>query len=165
MYVLLETRKVKMNFFVGNKWNLFPRENISDDWAGLRTLDLSLNHLGTIPPAVKYLSALTELNLGENEISELNGDFMLSGSSLTILGLRGNRIKNILPQSFNSTPKLETLDLGDNQVETLHQATFVPLGRLRGLSLAGNLLTDINGLLTSHPALTHLNVSNNQLKG
>ena len=131
---------------------------------GLLRLLLNHNHLETVPTALQHLSELTELDLSENEVSELNSDFMLPGSKLTILTLEGNRIERILSDTFNSTRHLQDLNLARNQLSALHQAAFSPLSQLVNLTLAENKLTDINGVLTSHPALLRLNLSHNELK-
>jgi Leucine-rich repeat (LRR) protein len=64
------------------------------DWLGrfdqLRTLDLSRNHLATVPPSIKGLSRLTRLGLADNRLIELPAE-LGALRQLNHLDVSGNR--------------------------------------------------------------------------
>ncbi len=135
--------------------------------SGLRVLRLSLNRLSALPAALKQLTGLEELDLSENELRRLNAsDLLGTGSPLLVLRLSGNGLEDVsLPgRGLLPPPRLQLLDLSANRLSWLGPDSFAGLPGLTELSLAGNLLEDINGVLPSHPALLSLNISGNRLK-
>jgi Leucine-rich repeat (LRR) protein len=139
---------------------------------GIRVLRLSLNRLATLPEALHHLTQLEELDLSGNQLQQLNGSqFLLggdgSGSQLRVLRLAGNNLEDVSwpprggPQP---PPRLELLDLSDNRLAWLGPDSLAGLPSLSELTLSGNLLEDINGVLPSHPGLIRLDVADNRLK-
>ena len=135
---------------------------------GLRVLRLGSNQLSAVPLGLKHLTGLVELDLSNNQLREANNsDLLAAGSRLRILLLSGNVLEDVTlppPRSLSTPPLLEVLDLSNNRLSRLGPDSFAGLPSLAQLSLAGNLLEDINGVLPSHPALTSLNISHNRLK-
>jgi Leucine-rich repeat (LRR) protein len=135
--------------------------------SGLRVLRLSRNRLSALPTALEQLTGLEELDLSENELRRLNAsDLLGAGSPLLVLRLSGNGLEDVsLPgRGLQPPPRLQRLDLSANSLSWLGPDSFAGLPGLTELSLAGNLLEDINGVLPSHPALLSLNISGNRLK-
>lgn len=56
-----------------------------------RHVDLSGNHLVSLPPDIQYLVSVSELNLDSNELMELPEE-MSKLQSLTVLSLKDNSI-------------------------------------------------------------------------
>ena len=85
----------------------------ADDFSGLTVLtklNLSNNHLTTIPSQLFNLSNLTYLNLGNNELSGEIPDEMSNLTNLTELYLNDNAsLTGALPQNLTELTKLEKL--------------------------------------------------------
>ena len=105
-------------------------------FSGLVEMDLSSNRLRTIPFAstipsssplrhpATHLTALTQLNLADNEIGELTASCLSRCPSLTVLSLRANALTGVHRDAFNATPGLARLDLADNRIVGLDQETY-----------------------------------------
>jgi len=142
------------------------------------TVEVLLKQAGTqnCQEANQKLSALTELYLKNNQISDLQP---LSGlTNLTYLDLNGNQISNLQPlsgftnlilldlsqnqisdlQPLSSLTKLAALDLSFNQISNLQ-----PLSSLTKLELLGLGSNQISNLqpLSGFTKLTELDLTNN----
>jgi len=82
----LKQLKVNNNFL-----SSVPRPILSSKLTKLEKLDLSSNHLATIPPEISNLLALSELNLDQNVIVSLPEEIGTL-KKLKVLSLKGNRI-------------------------------------------------------------------------
>ena len=110
----------------------------------LRTVILKHNLLVNIPKSVfSLLVHLEILDLSYNKILVLVDQFAKC-FNLKQLYLNHNRIKCILPVSFNTLPNLTDLILNDNQIEKLGEHIFVNLLNLRHLRLNDNVIKEIN---------------------
>ena len=123
---------------------------------------LNLTDLGLIavPDSVGQLTALTTLDLGNNQLTTLP-DSLGQLTALTDLSLRGNQLTT-LPDSVGQLTALTDLDLSSYQLTTLPDS-LGQLIALTDLSLRGNQLTTLPDSLGQLTALTDLDLSSNQL--
>lgn len=122
-------------------------------YGDLRNVDLSSNHLFTIPNgSFEAQKQLVELHLKHNKISALTERTFQGLKSLTVLNLRDNYLETLKGGLFSSLSKLEELDLGQNSISKIEPEAFQKLGALRVLYLDDNQLCDIPS-----PALAPLN--------
>ncbi|XP_046414218.1 leucine-rich repeats and immunoglobulin-like domains protein 1 isoform X1 [Neodiprion fabricii] len=122
-------------------------------YGDLRNVDLSNNHLVTIPNnSFEAQKQLVELHLKHNKISALTERTFQGLKSLTVLNLRDNYLEILKNGLFTSLTKLEELDLGQNRISRVDPEAFQRLGSLRVLYLDDNQLRGIPS-----PALSPLN--------
>ncbi|MBL7787056.1 MAG: leucine-rich repeat domain-containing protein [Chitinophagales bacterium] len=106
--------------------------------------------------ALSGLSALTSLNLNDNQLTNISE---LSGlGALTSLYLSGNQLTDI--SDLSGLAALASLDLSDNQLTDVSDLSG--LAALTSLDLCDNQLTDISAL-SGLSALTSLYLRDNQL--
>ena len=138
-----------------------------EDWLGVtmengRVVELYLEGFdltGAVPAEIGRLSALRELNLGDNELTSLPAEIGRL-TSLRDLFLIGNQLTSV-PADIGQLTSLTRLWLSHNQLTSL-PAEIGQLTSLKVLYLGGNQLTSLPaeiGLLTS---LEHLALYNNQ---
>ena len=103
-----------------------------------------------------YLSSLTELDLSEENLNELNG--LQYATNLTSLKLNRNNLKNCnyLIQLSN----LKSLELNENKLEDINFISY--LKNLETLSLESNNISQIPDL-TNLKKLNLINISNNKI--
>nr|WP_180205439.1 NEL-type E3 ubiquitin ligase domain-containing protein [Pseudomonas sp. SbOxS1]NYU05538.1 hypothetical protein [Pseudomonas sp. SbOxS1] len=104
----------------------------------LRSLTLNQNGLGNLPEAVTQCQELTRLNASYNDI----------------------RASEPLQRQLRSLPRLQWLDLGENH---LGEFDLNGLDQLQSLDLRGNGLREWPTGVLQAPALTTLDLSNNQI--
>ncbi|KAL7306671.1 hypothetical protein TKK_0001346 [Trichogramma kaykai] len=120
--------------------------------------DLKLNE---IPQNLQ--SSIEILNVGENRIRELNNDTLARYTSLRYLYLADNFVQQVADQAFAPTYYLEALDLSKNGLLELPRSLF-QLPFLRNLYLNDNQLTDATFNVTGvRSALSWLFLSGNKL--
>jgi leucine-rich repeat protein SHOC2 len=122
------------------------------------SLDLSRNHLTTLPESIGDLSNLTSLNLSCNQLTSLP-ETIGNLCSLTSLNLRANQITS-LPESIGNLSNLISLDLGCNQLSTLPES-IGNLINLSELDLGHNLLVSLPDNIRKLINLKYLDVQNN----
>jgi internalin A len=127
------------------------------EWAR-HTVKVLLNKAGTddAQAAEQILSSMTELDLGNNRITDIS--FLASLTNLTTLSLHNNQITDI--SFLGSLTNLTTLDLHNNQITDI--SFLGSLTNLTRLHLNNNRITDIS-FLGSLTNLTTLNLSYNQI--
>lgn len=127
----------------------------------LEYLYLQTNQIQEID-VVSYMLDLIELDLGDNQITDLSPLVWLQGKNLTTLRLGDNNISEISALRFITS--LEILELQNNritEIEPLHQLTS-----LKELNLSDNQISDITPIVSDISfieTLEVLNLSNNQL--
>ena len=131
---------------------------------GLRDLSINANKLSEVSRAIRVLSQLNTLDLGENNIAHLKNESFKGLSNLYGLRLASNGLKELHGVVFDSVPTLHVLNLADNGIEKMSATIFKKLTKLRVLRLDGNRLEDLNGLLTTQNELRWLNISANNLQ-
>lgn len=104
----------------------------------LRNLSLNQNLMGVLPEAVTQLQELTHLDISFNDI----------------------RSSEPLQRQLRSLPLLQVLDLGENR---LWDFDATGLDQLQRLDLRGNSLRDWPTGVLEAPALTTLDLANNQI--
>jgi Leucine-rich repeat (LRR) protein len=141
--------------------NIDPQafRNCSD----LKELDLSSNALPNVPEALKELSFLKTLDLGENQISEFHNGSFKNLQQLNGLRLIGNSIGNLTRGMFWDLTNLQVLNLAKNKVQQIERGTFEHNTQLEAIRLDANFLTDINGVFNTLSSLLWLNLSDNHL--
>lgn len=136
----------------------------------LAILDISYNHLtGQIPQCLGNLSsALTVVNLRENQFSGSMLWNFTEECSLTTLNLYRNQFKGEIPASLGNCRGLKVLDLGDNQINDTFPFWLGKLPNLQVLILQSNRLHgSIGQPLTPNdfPKLHILDLSSNYFTG
>lgn len=140
-------------------------ERVTCNLSGTRVtgLDLEDNQLlGTLPPSLSDLSALTSLRLNNNQLS---GNLPpLSGlTQLATLNLSNNQFSGAIP-SLAGLANLQTLFLNNNQL-TGSIPSLSGLVQLTSLNLSSNELTGSIPFLSGSPLLRDVLLSNNQFSG
>ncbi|MFH4974122.1 hypothetical protein AB6A40_000831 [Gnathostoma spinigerum] len=120
----------------------------------LEMLDLTANLLIRIPTgAFADLPNLRQLYLGENRITTLEvGSF--SNSSIIMLVLSSNRLRELNEGVFEGMNNLQQLSLKDNEIKSIDQNVFFSNPNLAMIDLSHNELID----LPSSLLITQLNV-------
>lgn len=129
----------------------------------LKELDLSSNALEEVPEALKELSFLKTLDLGENKISGFRNGSFKGLTQLTGLRLIDNDIGNLTKGMFWDLKSLQVLNLAKNKVQQIERGTFDFNNQLEAIRLDANFLVDINGVFASLQSLLWLNLSENHL--
>ncbi|KAM9826891.1 uncharacterized protein ACB057_013822 [Neosynchiropus ocellatus] len=131
----------------------------------LRILTLSQNKIPSVPPAVRNLPYLSQLDLSHNTISSLHCHDFANLTKLRILSLYNNSISNLPSCAFSGLDSLQVLKLQSNKIPILNGAFKKTFPRLRQLLLNANKLTRIipnefEGLMS----LQNLSLHDNQIK-
>ena len=132
--------------------------------SSLQDLALNNNQLREVPKAIRPLTLLRTLDIGENNITNIRNNDFDGLPNLYGLRLAGNGIRTLNEEVFSSIPTLQVLNLAHNRLDKVDQSVFNPLKGLRMLRLDNNQLEDINGLLQAQADLQWLNVSTNRLQ-
>ncbi|XP_071099590.1 leucine-rich repeat-containing G-protein coupled receptor 5-like [Haliotis cracherodii] len=111
--------------------NLCPRLRI------LKSLDVHSNRVSEIPN-LSNCSHLLSLNLGNNEITSLQGKPFRGLRQLTDLVLVHNYVTYIPADAFTGLHRLLYLDLAFNRITEIHMEAFVPLNSLEDLNVGEN---------------------------
>ncbi|KAL3281424.1 hypothetical protein HHI36_004632 [Cryptolaemus montrouzieri] len=107
--------------------------------------------------------SLKNLNLQDNEISEVPIDSLRSLSSLTLLDLSHNRIPRVPSNAFKNLTKLASLKLADNNVTLEDDALSGLEGCLKNLNLKGTKQKEIPKAIIGMRTLAFLDLSQNSL--
>ena len=132
--------------------------------SSLQDLALNNNDLPEVPKAIRPLTLLRTLDIGENKINSIRSKDFEGLHNLYGLRLAQNGIQSLQDDVFRTVSTLQVLNLAHNQLVKLNQSVFNPLKELRMLRLDNNQLEDINGLLQAQSELQWLNVSANNLQ-
>jgi internalin A len=131
--------------------------------AGKEGTYLELNGLGLtqVPPEIGQLSALTQLNLYNNQLTSLPPEIGQL-SALTELYLRDNQLTS-LSRKIGQLSALKQLDLASNQLTSL-PPEIGRLSALKQLDLADNLLKSLPPEIGQLSVLMSLFLDDNPLK-
>lgn len=134
---------------------------------GLRSLDISFNHLVSVPAfAFAALKSLQVLNVSLNGISKLEDKALFGMYSLEVLDLSGNLLTTLPPELFQENKRLTKLYIRNNSVSVLAPGLFTGLSLLLELELSDNQLTNtwVNSeTFTDLLRLASLDMSNNKI--
>uniref|UniRef100_A0A0K2TAB3 Tolllike receptor 6 [Tribolium castaneum] n=1 Tax=Lepeophtheirus salmonis TaxID=72036 RepID=A0A0K2TAB3_LEPSM len=155
-----------------NKFKDFPISTNNEQGAFLKDASLTLedltlsgNYLKKIPEFVKPLLNLRTLDLGENEIANLDSTDLNSLSNLYGLRLASNTLNHIAADVFINCTSIHVLNLAHNALNEIEKGAFDGLkSSLKALRLDNNNLKDMNGLLSGLEQLQWLNISSNDLQ-
>lgn len=131
--------------------------------SALKELDLSSNALKEVPDALRELSFLKTLDLGENQISHFTNGSFKNLEQLTGLRLIDNNIGNLTRGMLWDLPSLQVLNLAKNKIQSIERETFERNTQIEAIRLDENFLTDINGVFATLASLLWLNLSGNHL--
>ncbi|CAI4226387.1 unnamed protein product [Auanema sp. JU1783] len=154
----------------GNKLNKLDPNSLHGVKKTITELLLAYNQLKEIPTALlNGMEKLQHLDLSKNKIESIEklafGTFDGTGTSLIILNLAGNNIRNISdPGVFLYMSTLAYLDLSYNSIEHLGPKAFEKLPGLEKLFLQNNKLKNfpLSALYNMHK-LRHLVLDNNKI--
>jgi len=125
-----------------------------------KKLDLCEQQLTMLPPTVVELTNLEELYLDSNQLAELPAE-IAQLVNLRVLSLTDNRLK-ALPSSIVELKNLEWLYLGKNQLAKL-PTEITQLLNLKVISLNNNQIKALPLAITNLPNLKVLSLHNNPL--
>ncbi|XP_032768703.1 platelet glycoprotein Ib alpha chain [Rattus rattus] len=109
----------------------------------LETLDLSHNHLRSLPSLGRALPALTTLDVSFNKLGSLSPGALEGLGQLEELYLQNNDLKSLPPGLLMPTTKLSKLSLANNKLRELPPGLLDGLEVLDTLYLQGNWLSTI----------------------
>ncbi|XP_012225531.1 toll-like receptor Tollo [Linepithema humile] len=153
---------VRQLFLDSNKLRILHR-HVFTNFTNLQDLSLCTNSLTEVPYAVRLLSTLKTLDLGSNQVTQIDNESFAGLNELYGLRLVDNKLENVSREAFASLPSLQVLNLADNFIRHVEQSAFASNTVLQVIRLDGNQLTEIRSLFTNLEALAWLNVSNNKL--
>ncbi|MBT2686007.1 cell wall-binding repeat-containing protein [Bacillus sp. ISL-37] len=110
-------------------------ENVS----AMGSLAAQGNHISNLK-GLEYASRLTELNISDNEVTDLS--YLKNISSLETVIADGNELESVA--ALTNLNKLKWVTLGDNRIADL--TAFRNLSSLETLSLYNNKISNINSL-------------------
>ena len=131
----------------------------------LTSLNLSNNQLSSLSAEVfSDLTMLLSLNLSNNQLSSLSAEAFDGLTALATLELFGNRLRSLPPGMFDRLTSLRRLDLENNRLSSVPAEIFDQLTELRDLSLGRNQLSSLPaGLFANLTNLGNLWLFSNQL--
>lgn len=136
----------------------FPREifSLADS---LEILDLSGNHLSSLPDDLARLSRLKIIFCSQNQFTQLPA-VLGQCPSLSMVGFKSNQIEDVPAESLPS--QLRWLILTDNRVKSLPD-NIGDCAALQKLMLAGNQLSELPVSLANCQALELIRIAANRL--
>lgn len=137
----------------------FPREifSLSDT---LEILDLTGNHLSSLPDDLEQLTKLKVIFCSQNQFTQLP-TVLGRCDSLTMVGFKSNQITDVPAESL--PPQLRWLILTDNCIQALPE-NIGYCSDLQKLMLAGNQLPCLPDSLANCHRLELIRIAANQLK-
>ncbi len=137
----------------------FPREifSLSDT---LEILDLTGNHLSSLPDDLEQLTKLKVIFCSQNQFKQLP-TVLGRCNSLSMVGFKSNQIADVPAESLPS--RLRWLILTDNRIQGLPE-NIGHCSQLQKLMLAGNRLSSLPASLALCHRLELIRISANRLK-
>ncbi|XP_071810378.1 uncharacterized protein [Asterias amurensis] len=152
---------------VANNRLLFISPNALSQLSMLQSLYLDDNDLTSLFGGVFFnQSNLFELSITNNRLTMLHPDYFMGLLSLKRLYLAGNQLTSVNSQMFQLVPDILTLDLSQNELQQvdLQDCAFINLTNLQDLSLAHNLIHDVETILGFCDYLQVLDLSYNLIQ-
>lgn len=137
----------------------FPRE-IFDLADSLEILNLSQNHLSSLPDDLHRLHRLRILFCSENEFRHVPSS-VGQCANLSMVGFKANQIETVDPAAF--PPLLRWLILTDNRIAEL-PASLGRCPQLQKLMLSGNRLSQLPEEMTACTQLEMIRIASNQFR-
>ncbi|XP_053699238.1 uncharacterized protein LOC128746215 [Sabethes cyaneus] len=133
------------------------------DLPNLKWLILRSNHVKLLHNVFDNLTNLMILELGANQITELEPGLFKNQRKLRHLNLWRNQLRNITKESFRGAETLQELDLSVNAIESLEPDVFSLLPDLSVLNLSFNRFVSLPEILLSdNRKLKEVKFINNQ---
>jgi Leucine-rich repeat (LRR) protein len=101
----------------------------------LSVLDLSFNHINSIPYDTFRFPRLERLLLDDNRIEHIDSKAIVEMPGLRYLSMEGNRIRQLPEEAFQNLHYLSKLNLAYNELWLLDFAAFDSVGTLSHLSI------------------------------
>lgn len=130
----------------------------------LEDLHLNGNQLKEIPAALKNIQSLKTLDLGTNQIYEIQPGSLSALSQLVGLRLTENNITKVSKGVFDQLNELQIINLSNNKIQKIEAGTFDGNLKVVAIRIDGNYLTEVGGLFSKLPNLVWLNISENFLE-
>ncbi|KAJ7393959.1 hypothetical protein OS493_003628 [Desmophyllum pertusum] len=142
--------------------NTYLASDVFKGLLSLRELILSRNYLSQISMEINNLE---KLDLSNNQLSILDEkSFRGSGSSLKYLDLRGNKLKTISKDTFQTFSSLRELHLANNELSELPTGIFQDLTDLIKLDLSQNEISELPQFIFKElKSLKTLYLNNNKI--
>lgn len=137
--------------------------NVFKNCSDLKELDLSSNQLQDVPEALRDLSVLRTLDLGENQIVKFRVGAFKNLIQLNGLRLIDNQIENVTKGMFEDLPRLSVLNMAKNRIQSIEHGSFNENKEIEAIRLDGNFVSDINGIFSGLSSLLWLNLAENHL--
>ncbi|MDV3348551.1 protein kinase [Leptolyngbyaceae cyanobacterium CCMR0082] len=137
----------------------FPLE-ILEQADSLEILDLSNNHLRTLPPEFSKLKKLRIAFFNNNQFEEFP-EILAACPNLSMVSFKGNKMKTISETALS--PNLRWLILTNNQLTSLPKS-IGKLSKLQKCMLAGNQLRSLPDELANCQSLELMRLAANQLQ-
>lgn len=131
----------------------------SQGMTSLKRLDLSKNNLTTTIINAPYL---IDLNMKNNEITEIVTNAFRGCPILENLNLSGNKIKTFQRNALEDLFELKYVNLSNNNIDKLNWMVFHKDDKLESLDLSFNLISAITQ--SKFPYLKYLNMGNNNIE-
>ena len=140
-------------------------EVTSDHLAAIDSLVLNDKRIAMLLPGdFAGMSGLVDLNLTNNDLTDLPGGIFAGLSTLRYLSLHENDLAALPGDAFADLSSLESLGLGSNDLTTLPDGIFTGLTSVRQLHLHGNRLNALpDGALAGLSNLVSLWMGGNEL--
>ena len=144
-----------------NRLAVLPFQSLSQ--LPLRELSAAKNELmGTlIPPHVRVLRSLQDLNVASNALEGLSEDDDLEFPNLRTLAIGFNRITRI--PDMSSWHELLNLSAAENGIRELPQG-LVGLKKIKSVDLTGNSISKLDKRIGLMESLTVLRIANNPIR-
>ncbi|RWS25665.1 leucine-rich repeat-containing protein 57-like isoform X2 [Leptotrombidium deliense] len=138
--------------------NEFPKDIVRLK-SNIRSVDLSVNKLRSVPAFVGQFSCLRHLSLNNNRINEIAPEIGTL-SKLETLSLNSNQLVS-LPSSISQLKNLRNVSLSDNKLRSF-PTVFCDLTHLDFLDLSRNNISEVpDGVKSLH--VSELNLNQNQV--
>lgn len=160
---LFDGLKVLSKLTLNNNLISIVEASVFEKIPNLKELDLSSNQLQHVPEAVRYLSDLRTLDLGENQITKFRPGCFKNLIQLNGLRLIDNQIENITKGMFDDLPQLSVLNMAKNRIQSIERGSFDENKVIEAIRLDGNYVSDINGIFVQLSSLLWLNIAENHL--
>ncbi|CAJ0935773.1 unnamed protein product, partial [Ranitomeya imitator] len=145
-----------------NRIKLWP-PNFLSNLANLEKLLLDGNLLEELPNKMLFgLNKIKQLKMNANKLKMLP-DEITDGINVIELDLSQNELTDIPATAFNNFRSLKKLVLSSNQITMLNKEIFLDLGRLTELNMEHNYLSSLqDDVFSSLPVLKTLRLNNNK---
>lgn len=157
-----DLRKIRELDFEHLCLNFLP--DVINNFAQLKSIRLAHNDIRIIDEPLANLSELEDLDLFDNQIKILHGDFLKNLPKLRYLNLGENLIPQLPGDFFNNNPDLQILYVHQNEITKLDINIFKNNPNLNELYLCCNRqLSELQVNLFQGTKIRHISIENTQV--